>query len=161
MGPHQVKLKLTDLFSGNADVAQLADTGSDRIRNLVLCDEFVHDSAGPIDHFAGIGIKENSTALGRHFEHGFESQVVSVDVQRFQGSSQFSPVTCRAGSLTRPSAGQRPAPTQSYLCSASRKTFMYFSGNALAFICLSATMCVVSPSACSSPVCAFSSSYPK
>ena len=58
----------------------------------MLRDQRINDGAGTVDGLAGVGSKQDGTTnIGlRHFAHGFEREIVSVDVQGLQGSSQFS-----------------------------------------------------------------------
>ena len=84
-------MQLADLIADNVHIAQLADAGRDRIRNFIIGDERVDDGAGAVDGLACVGIEEDGPADVdvRYFAHGFKREIVSVDVQGFQGSSQF------------------------------------------------------------------------
>ena len=85
-------MQLANLIAGDVHIAQLADTGRDRVRNFVTGDERVDDGAGAADGLARVGIEEDGAAdvEVRHFAHGFEREIVSVDVQGVQGSSQIA-----------------------------------------------------------------------
>ena len=143
VGAHQVDLQLANLVAGNADVGQFAHAGGDGVRHAVFRDQRVHHRAGAIDSLAGIGIKQDGTALDRHFPDRFESQIFSVDVQGFQASFRF-PVSGFKGNLISP-------PLREILSE-------MLGGSCAGFIFASRIMCVVSPSASSSPSLARTSS---
>jgi len=55
---HQVNLQLADLFACNTDIAQLTDSGRDRVRELVVGDEGVNHDARSVYGFARVGIEQ-------------------------------------------------------------------------------------------------------
>ena len=78
--------------------ASLPTPGGDGVRHAVFRDQRVHHRAGAIDSLAGVGIKQDGTALDCDFPDRFESQILSVDVQGFQASFRF-PVSGFKGAL--------------------------------------------------------------
>src|SRR5216683_1997298 len=59
---HQVDLEFADLFSSNADVAELAYAGGDRVGNFVFGDESVYHGAGAVYGFARVGVEQHGPA---------------------------------------------------------------------------------------------------
>ena len=92
MRAYKVDLQLANLLADVMHIAQFADASRDCVRNFIIGDERVNDGTSTVDGLARVGIEENGPAnVGlRHFAHRFESEIVSVDVQGLQGSSQFS-----------------------------------------------------------------------
>jgi hypothetical protein len=84
VGPQQVDLELTDLVTGDADIAELANSGGDRVRDFVACNQCFHHSTGANDSFASIRRKKDSAALDSNFADIFQSEIVTVDVKSFQ-----------------------------------------------------------------------------
>ena len=144
MGAHQVDLQFADLVAGNADVAKFAHPGGDGVRHAVFRDQRIHHRARAIDRLAGIGIEQDGAALDRDFADRFESQIFAVDVEGFQESFWFPVSGFKCGALISPLLPGMPSE-----CSA---------GSGAGFIFASRIMCVVSPSASSSPSSARSSS---
>ncbi len=81
VGSHQIDLKFTNLIARNANVAQLAHAGGDRIRHAIFRDQRIHHRAGLIHRFAGVGSQQHRPALDRDFANFFERQIVAVNVQ--------------------------------------------------------------------------------
>src|ERR1700691_3948337 len=125
MRTNEVDLQLADLISDDMHVAKLADASCDGVRNFILSDERVNHRAGAVNGLARVGIEQNGPPnVGvRYFAHGFEREIVSVDVQGLQGSSQFPVVICilRRETLSYTSRAERAASFLNWrLCAWSR-----------------------------------------
>ena len=82
MRAHKIDLKLANLFANDADVTQFADASGDRVGNFVVRDERIHHRASAVDGLARIWSEQHrltSAELG-DFAHGFQGQIVSVNV---------------------------------------------------------------------------------
>ena len=80
MRAHQVYLQLANLIPGNADVAEFANAGSDRIGKLVSRDQFSNHRARAIHALARVRREQHGTAIDCDVAHVFEGQIISVDV---------------------------------------------------------------------------------
>src|SRR5450432_1614673 len=119
MRAHQVHLQFTNLFTGDANIAEFPHSGCNSVGNLVACDQLVDYGASAFDASTRIGSKDCSSALDRNFADGFQRQIISVNVQGFHGLLPMA------------------------FLNASR----YFAGSGVIFIAELVTTCVVSPSA--------------
>jgi hypothetical protein len=93
---HEIDLQFANLITDDVYITKLPNARSDRVRNLILPDEPIDDGASTVDSLPGIGReKDGATSIWlRYFAHGFEREIVSVDVEGLQGSSQFSVLIC-------------------------------------------------------------------
>jgi hypothetical protein len=82
-------LQFADLIANDVDIAQLADSSRNGVRNFIVGDERVNNGTSPVDSLARVrGQEDGLTGVcARHLAHIFECQIVSIDVQSFQGSS--------------------------------------------------------------------------
>jgi hypothetical protein len=71
MGAQQVDLELTNLLAGNVHIAELTDSGGDRIGDFVPGNQSVDDCACADDCFASVRGEKNRAAFDRNFTHRF------------------------------------------------------------------------------------------
>jgi hypothetical protein len=64
-------LQFANLVANNADVAKLADAGSDRIGNFVTGDDFVNHGARTIHGLARVRGQEHRAPFNRDLAHRF------------------------------------------------------------------------------------------
>jgi hypothetical protein len=86
---YQVDLQLADLIANDVHIAQLADASRDRVRDFLIGNERVNDSASAVDGLAGIGIKKHRPPRlhARNFTHRLQSKIIPVNVQCLQSYS--------------------------------------------------------------------------
>ncbi len=135
----QVDLQFANLVASNAHVAEFSDAGGDGVSDLVAGDNLVDDGACQVHGLPRVGREQDRAARfnGRDFAHGFEREIVSVDVKCVQ--KDVPALRALPATKTR----------KHYFAIAARNAVKYFSGSAATFIFESVTMCVVSPSASS------------
>ncbi len=83
MRPEQVHLQFANLVARDANVAELADSGGDCVRDAILRNQRIHHRARPVDSRASVRGKKDGAALDCDFPHCFQREIVTVNVKSF------------------------------------------------------------------------------
>src|SRR5215469_6853748 len=81
MRAHQVDLKFAYLMARDAHLAELAHARGDGVRNLIAGHQFFDHGASAIHRLACIGRQKHRLMVDGNLAHGFEGEIVSVNVE--------------------------------------------------------------------------------
>ena len=67
MRSYEIDLQFANLIARDADIAELADTGRDRVGNLITGDDLVDHGASLFDSFPRVGCQQHGAAVHGDF----------------------------------------------------------------------------------------------